>query len=208
MLPPLGRRDDAAEDAGCARLPEALLPPGSAGSCADVDSQTQELSPTALAGEVLGSLARGGGDGRAAQRPPPRAALSPSGVRPVPPGLSGAPRRQHPPACPAPCSPSQHSLSRACEGRLLVPPPAPPPSLRLEAPGASTQDHPEAPGASTPEALGKCSRVTHSAWLGVLSLPCWIWAARPHLCHQGAQTHPPQKAPRPGAHSRLARPSG
>lgn len=34
--------------------------PGSAGSCADVDSQTQELSPTALAGEVLGSLARGG----------------------------------------------------------------------------------------------------------------------------------------------------
>ena len=80
LLPPLGCRDDAAVDTGFARLSEALLPPGRAGSCADVDSQTQELSPTALAGEVLGSLARGGGDGRAAQRPPPWAALSPSDV--------------------------------------------------------------------------------------------------------------------------------
>lgn len=110
------------------------------------------------------------------------------------PAFPGAPRRQHPPARPASCSPSQHSLSRARVGRLPVPPPPPPHQLCLEAPRASTQ-----------EALGKCSRVTLGAWLGVLSLPCSIWAARPHPRRQGAQTHPPQKAPRPGAHSCLAR---
>lgn len=113
---------------------------------------------------------------------------------PVPPCLSGGPET------PAPTSPSCILLSFSAQpvagvcGSPAGAPPPPPHQLCLEAPRASTQ-----------EALGKCSRVTLGAWLGVLSLPCSIWAARPHPCRQGAQTHPPQKAPRRGAHSCLAR---
>ena len=53
----------------------------------------------------------------------------------------------------------------------------------------------EAPVASTQWALGKYSRVTDGVWLDVLSLPCWFWAARPHLHHPGPGLPPAEGVP-------------